>query len=723
MQQTKDVFARIRAVQYNAFNENADKLEHLFDEFIKGGNDLLANNDKLQIGIVGQVKAGKSSFLNSLFFKGKNILPKASIPMTAGLTVIEYGEKNNFVVEYFARDEWNQFESDDRAYCDIEAEVKRENPDAPLQLILREIESRAGMALKSAHEMVSRCTSRARDKIGASPDSTPFYDIDELQNIFEQYVGARGEYTSVVKSLHLYLNDPVLKGLCIVDTPGVNDPVASRENRTRELLQTSHGVFLLSLAGSFLSAQDVSFLNKRIGGRGIGTVVILASQIDSVIRGMEYKGKPLDEVVDDVKRKFKKRIQEHTDIDERLRKNLRFDTTAAIGYGIAQKEPNQRDAEETHVAQQMREYFPDYFDTEEELKQTFMELANIDEIRDKYLENVFIKNKERIVADKVDNFFECSQKDLREALQKNVNQFEQHAQNLKEATIEKINKQREEQGALFDRLSGEFKSVFRHFGNKLQAEIRSIGNQIDFPSIRIPMSNEMRPVPHKGFMGLGHTTSQFYLDAVDNEGVRDIWEKAVRDYTRKWNTCWKSLVQNQKAEINSKLNEKITEQEKALQSSTFESRFYRNLITDTLDEIQLYEDVNLKPIQKRAGDAIRPHINKMIRLDDKKIYNSGEAEAKRLCQEKYDQAKRDLDNQLYIAKDQVEREISGAVEEQMKNIIKHIEQLESDFADKIKENGEKYLKQLEEEAKQKTEVLEKVQRVMSLLKELQTLYA
>ena len=40
----------------------------------------------LRIGIVGAVKAGKSSLLNSLFFKGQDILPKAATPMTAALT-------------------------------------------------------------------------------------------------------------------------------------------------------------------------------------------------------------------------------------------------------------------------------------------------------------------------------------------------------------------------------------------------------------------------------------------------------------------------------------------------------------------------------------------------------------------------------------------------------------------------------------------------------------
>src|SRR5690554_8187539 len=47
-------------------------------------------NDKLVIGVIGQMKSGKSTFLNALIFKDE-ILPAATTPMTATLSVITYG--------------------------------------------------------------------------------------------------------------------------------------------------------------------------------------------------------------------------------------------------------------------------------------------------------------------------------------------------------------------------------------------------------------------------------------------------------------------------------------------------------------------------------------------------------------------------------------------------------------------------------------------------------
>ena len=46
----------------------------------------------LKLGILGRVKAGKSSLLNALVFNGNDVLPKAATPMTAALTILQYGE-------------------------------------------------------------------------------------------------------------------------------------------------------------------------------------------------------------------------------------------------------------------------------------------------------------------------------------------------------------------------------------------------------------------------------------------------------------------------------------------------------------------------------------------------------------------------------------------------------------------------------------------------------
>ena len=101
----EEVFSNLNGELVSAcgiYNENIKnifvKIKNKFMEVEKGGDTLKKDNEILKIGVVGQVKAGKSSFLNSLFFEGENVLPRASKTMTAGLTVLDYGEQNEFAV-------------------------------------------------------------------------------------------------------------------------------------------------------------------------------------------------------------------------------------------------------------------------------------------------------------------------------------------------------------------------------------------------------------------------------------------------------------------------------------------------------------------------------------------------------------------------------------------------------------------------------------------------
>lgn len=73
---------------YQDFNTSIDplflsELADLAEQFKKDAQFAINENRLLRIGIIGQIKRGKSSFLNSLLFKGQDILPKAATPMTA----------------------------------------------------------------------------------------------------------------------------------------------------------------------------------------------------------------------------------------------------------------------------------------------------------------------------------------------------------------------------------------------------------------------------------------------------------------------------------------------------------------------------------------------------------------------------------------------------------------------------------------------------------------
>ncbi|GAA9835470.1 hypothetical protein VN0545_11290 [Helicobacter pylori] len=72
------------------------------EELEKTLKELQDTNRDLKFGIIGRVKAGKSSLLNALIFEGVEVLPKAATPMTASLTVLKYADTLSAEVEFYS---------------------------------------------------------------------------------------------------------------------------------------------------------------------------------------------------------------------------------------------------------------------------------------------------------------------------------------------------------------------------------------------------------------------------------------------------------------------------------------------------------------------------------------------------------------------------------------------------------------------------------------------
>ncbi|HFU75956.1 MAG TPA: hypothetical protein ENK66_06890 [Arcobacter sp.] len=100
-------------------------------------NKIEDENRLLQIGIVGRVKAGKSSLLNAFLFEGKSILPKAATPMTAALTVISYGKTLSAEIEFFKQEDIIQIEHKYQEYLEELKILKKKKYDNLLQKLTK----------------------------------------------------------------------------------------------------------------------------------------------------------------------------------------------------------------------------------------------------------------------------------------------------------------------------------------------------------------------------------------------------------------------------------------------------------------------------------------------------------------------------------------------------------------------------------------------------------
>lgn len=238
----------LKAKEFGWIDEN--RCKELIDKLEK---------DILTIGVIGQIKCGKSTFLNSFVFED-TVLPAATTPMTAALSVITYGEQKKVVAEFYTNDEWEEQTAPAARSLDDD-DVARD--------------TMAKSKIKAAKELVSKASrlgSNLRDYLGKTKE-------DSFENIIE-YVGADGKYVSITKSVKIYYPKEYLKGVEIVDTPGFNDPIVSREERTKEFLKKADVVLMMLYAGRVLDETDRDIIFKNVSQCGIGKVLIGINKYD-----------------------------------------------------------------------------------------------------------------------------------------------------------------------------------------------------------------------------------------------------------------------------------------------------------------------------------------------------------------------------------------------------------------------------------------------------------
>ncbi|EKO3939846.1 dynamin family protein [Vibrio metschnikovii] len=327
---------------------------------------------KLSIGIMGQVKAGKSSFANALLFNGRPILPEAATPKTANLTKISYGEHFCLKVDYYTKQEWD--------------DIKR----------LAELQSQSVEA-KVAKELVEMArgidSSELQRCLTINTESRTTESIDGLQGLLNQYAGNDGCYTPLVKSTEISLPMDELKGFEVVDTPGMNDPVASRTQKTREYMANCDVVFFLSRCSQFLDKADDELLRNQLPNKGVKRLILVAGQFDSTILDDGYDRDSLQETVQNIinrqTRHAVKKAQEIAEskvtlnqqqmemVHNSLSKPV-FASTFAHGYATWPKETWSKSM--LHTFEQLTELAEDEWDYEL-TQQDWLNLANFEALQ------------------------------------------------------------------------------------------------------------------------------------------------------------------------------------------------------------------------------------------------------------------------------------------------------------------------------------------------------
>lgn len=377
---------------------------------------ILTRDRTLKIGVIGQIKAGKSSFLNALVFDGEDILPKAATPMTAALTKIVYGEKSQAEVFFYTLQDWeNGIEKlADRYHHLFEEEWRSRkqhfsslNSDFVLQrAVAHEIEQEFPNEA-AAHQLVEMSR-----KCSVTIQEMPVSKVVPLDNMHENlkaYIGAEGAYTPFVKYLVLQINNPLLKGLEIVDTPGLGDPILSRSQKTNDFLIQCDIVFLLSATSQFLNREDLALLQHTLPAEAVQEAVLVGTKFDqALLEDPSRNPRPLRDVVLTTSKKITQSArnileQECKDASQnkvmaKVQRSLPPQFTSSILYAAARKieQGKTLGVDENHILSQLERRFTG---VESSNPKFLMGLANINRLKKREFDKVHAE-KEEIIAKK-----------------------------------------------------------------------------------------------------------------------------------------------------------------------------------------------------------------------------------------------------------------------------------------------------------------------------------
>lgn len=499
--------------------QKSEEWQRVLDSFAEQGR-------VLRIGIIGRVKAGKSSMLNALLFNGNDILPKAATPMTAALTIMEYSENVSAEVDFFTQQDIDEIKVKyDLFQKALDSKVKEKELENA-----ERIKRKKGVNSLSAEEQ-QECRNKAKSQAEREMKDDPSFasydqycrikesgkslsdleqyrtisagSVEELMNgVLNQFVGSSGAFMPFTKSVTLHIPEKGLQGLQIIDTPGINDPVTSRGERTEQLLQDCDVVLIVSPSGQFLSSEDTDLMHRVTTKEGTQQAYLIASQVDNQLFGSESQGLSdpihvLERISDNLTKHARnvlaKQVQEYPSMKvaaDKLSKNNVI-CSSSVAFSIQQRFDEQHtwDANLQHVWRNLNQKFPDVFSHEELAKNALNQLANIHQIHQ--IVSEVTANKEQILAQRRIDFENGKRTALQGYLKAWAERINEQIHQIQHADVDELRKQEAELknqqatidtnvGGVYDDLILDIKlNLSKQLKDKLKSEMRRFDSVSD----------------------------------------------------------------------------------------------------------------------------------------------------------------------------------------------------------------------------------------------------
>ena len=233
-----------------------------------------------RIAVIGQIKAGKSTFINALA-RRPGLLPTDINPWTVVVTALHFrsaptAPEHAAVFHLFSVDEWRELaegggrlrELTERLVPGFQSELL----GAQLEVMRKRAERRLGPKFP---ELLGQCHRYQTVTPQILTDYVSAGDEDA-------WPGKRRHYSDITRSADLHFSDsPFAFPITLIDTPGTNDPFLVRDEITRRSLENPDVYVFVVSALQPLSAGDIAML-RLLNGLHKDRIVVFINRADQL---------------------------------------------------------------------------------------------------------------------------------------------------------------------------------------------------------------------------------------------------------------------------------------------------------------------------------------------------------------------------------------------------------------------------------------------------------
>ena len=239
-------------------------------------------NQVCRIAVIGQIKAGKSSFINA-FVQMPELLPTDVNPWTTAVTHLhlraQHPHEHAATFRFFNAEEWHQLaegggrlrELTEKLVPGFESELLRQHVTGLKEKAAARLGPEFGQLLGLVHAFPRLTEDLLRQYVCAGDQTGISFPGD-----------ATGRYADITKSADLYLpRGPFDYPVTVIDTPGTNDPFLVRDEITRRALQQADLYIVVLTARQALSAADIALL-RILRGLHKERIIVFLNRIDEL---------------------------------------------------------------------------------------------------------------------------------------------------------------------------------------------------------------------------------------------------------------------------------------------------------------------------------------------------------------------------------------------------------------------------------------------------------